>query len=101
MYKETLTGVLEALDDTPNVLVVPQALESESDTGEKQKVWPPWPWPPWGDDDHDGHHGDKSPLNKTERALKLAKQVVKFEKRIADASLDLYVRLLHGCVHIF
>lgn len=57
------------------------------DTDEKVTVWPPWPWPPWGDDDND----DKDKLNKTERARILAKKVVKFESRIADASLDLSV----------
>ena len=47
-------------------------------------VWPPWPWPPWGDDgDDDGpKHG---PRNATE----LAEEVVKFEWKLARASLDL------------
>ena len=49
--------------------------------------WPPWPWPPWGDDDSGDEH--KKPLNKTERSKILAKNVVKFEKKIAKASLDL------------
>lgn len=57
------------------------------DTDEKVKVWPPWPWPPWGDDD-DGDK-DKPGANKTERARTLAEKVVKFESRIAAASLDL------------
>ena len=52
-------------------------------------MWPPWPWPPWGDDDDDKQK--KSPKNKTEKAYKLAKKVLRFEKKIADASLDLYV----------
>ena len=56
------------------------------DTEEKVKVWPPWPWPPWGDDDDDK---DKPGPNKTERARILAGKVVRFETRIADASLDL------------
>ncbi|TFY65494.1 hypothetical protein EVG20_g5570 [Dentipellis fragilis] len=54
---------------------------------EAAKVWPPWPWPPWGGDDDD----DKSPKNHTEQIKKLAKKVVKFERRIAQASLDLDV----------
>ncbi|KAJ7684669.1 hypothetical protein DFH06DRAFT_1156294 [Mycena polygramma] len=46
-------------------------------------AWPSWPWPPWdGDDD-----GEEKP-NRTEAAHKLAKKVVKFESRIANATLD-------------
>ena len=52
--------------------------------------WPPWPWPPWGgDDDGDDDGGHKRPVNQTKRAQKLAKGVLKFESRIARASLDL------------
>ncbi|KAF9049323.1 zincin [Hymenopellis radicata] len=51
-------------------------------------VWPPWPWPPWGEGDNDDKH---EPVNQTERAHKLAKEVVKFESKIAKASLDLDV----------
>lgn len=53
-----------------------------------ESVWPPWPWPPWGEDDDD-KDGGKKPANQTERARELAKKVVKFETRIANASLDL------------
>ena len=53
------------------------------------KFWPPWPWPPWGGDDGgDDDKGGKR-LNKSERAKARAKKVVEFEKRIANASLDL------------
>ncbi|KAH8106762.1 Metalloprotease [Cristinia sonorae] len=60
---------------------------------ERLRVWPPWPWPPWdGDDgDKDGDHDDDKPVNRTEEAHKLAKRIVKFEKKIAAASLDLTV----------
>ena len=51
---------------------------------ERLKVWPPWPWPPWGDDDD----GDK-PEDPKDRAHRLAKGIIKFEKEIAKASLDL------------
>ncbi|KAF8636703.1 hypothetical protein AX17_003507 [Amanita inopinata Kibby_2008] len=52
-------------------------------------VWPPWPWPPW-DEDGDDHDGDdKKPVNWTEKAHKLAQGVVKFERKLAQASLDL------------
>ena len=50
-------------------------------------VWPPWPWPPWGDDDDGPKHGPKN-------ATKLAEEVVKFERKLARASLDLSVCLL-------
>ena len=49
--------------------------------------WPPWPWPPWGDDDDGNGGGDRpgSPKNATQ----LAEEVVKFERKLAQASLDL------------
>jgi endothelin-converting enzyme len=46
--------------------------------------WPPIPWPPWGDDD------DGKAENSTVRAKRLSKEVLKFEKKIARASQDLY-----------
>lgn len=51
--------------------------------------WPPtpWPpWPPWGDDDDDGHDG---PKDRPRNATTLAEEVVKFERKLAQASLDL------------
>lgn len=53
---------------------------------EDASVWPPWPWPPWGGDDD----GDK-PVNKTLEAHDLAQGVVIFERKLAQASLDLCV----------
>ena len=53
-----------------------------------ENSWPPWPWPPWGDGD-DGD--DDKPVDKKKQAHKLAKEVLKFETAIANASLDLYV----------
>ncbi|CUA72481.1 hypothetical protein RSOLAG22IIIB_01151 [Rhizoctonia solani] len=44
--------------------------------------WPPISWPPWNDPKHD----DEKPKDRAER---LAKGVVKFETRIAEAGLDL------------
>jgi hypothetical protein len=63
------------------------------------KVWPPWPWPPWGDDNDPGKDKDKDKdkdkkgpkMNKTLEAHKLAKAVVEFEAKLANASLDLCV----------
>lgn len=46
--------------------------------------WPPWPWPPWGDDDDD-EAGKPEPID----FAALAASVVAFEKKIANASLDL------------
>lgn len=70
------------------------------------KVWPPWPWPPWGDDNDPGKDKDKDKdkdkpkINKTLEAQKLAKAVVEFEAKLANASLDLCVGwvLLLVCV---
>jgi endothelin-converting enzyme len=56
---------------------------------DKDNEWPPWPWPPWDGDD-DGGDGDKNKKNKTKSTThELAKGVVKFETKIAKASLDL------------
>ena len=59
----------------------------------KPGVWPPWPWPPWGDDNDDDDDKDKGKpkVNKTLEAHKLAKAVVEFEAKLANASLDLCV----------
>lgn len=51
-----------------------------------ENTWPPIPWPPWGDDD-DGH--DDDPKDRPKNATILAEEVVKFERKLAQASLDL------------
>lgn len=51
-----------------------------------ENTWPPIPWPPWGDDD-DGH--DDDPKDRPKNATTLAEEVVKFERKLAQASLDL------------
>ncbi len=61
----------------------PQVLVNNQDS---VNTWPPWPWPPWGDDD--GGDGD-GPKDRPKNATKLAKEVVKFERKLAQASLDL------------
>ena len=59
---------------------------------ERLRVWPPWPWPPWGPEDPDNPDDpDRTPINRTEEAKKLAKGIIAFEKKIANASLDLDV----------
>lgn len=52
-------------------------------------TWPPWPWPPWGDED--GGDGD-GPKDRPRNATTLAEEVVKFERKLAQASLDLSER---------
>lgn len=57
---------------------------------DEERVWPPWPWPPWdgGDDDEDGDNR-KPAEDPFLKAHELAREVVKFESAIADATLDL------------
>ncbi|KDQ18052.1 hypothetical protein BOTBODRAFT_29367 [Botryobasidium botryosum FD-172 SS1] len=68
-YTKIVSELLFALDEKED-----EAVMSEETT------WPPWPWPPWGDGDQ--------PENKTEKAERLAGDVVKFEKRLAKAGAD-------------
>ncbi|KAH9063412.1 Metalloprotease [Lactarius vividus] len=56
-------------------------------TEDSVNVWPPWPWPPWGDDGDD----DDSPKHGPKNATELAEEVVKFEWKLARASLDLEI----------
>ena len=53
-----------------------------------ENTWPPIPWPPWGDDDDDDGHDD-DPKDRPKNATTLAEEVVKFERKLAQASLDL------------
>lgn len=91
LYRSVLERLLLTLDNEDDKLhdILSVSAEVEGTSGlvvheERLRVWPPWPWPPWGDDD------DK-PENRTERAHKLAKAIITFEKKIAEASLDLDV----------
>ena len=63
-------------------------------SNEDPNTWPPRPWPPWdgdgGGDEDEGDGGGKR-ANKTLRAHELAKKIVKFERKLAQASLDLCV----------
>ena len=54
---------------------------------EPENNWPPIPWPPWGDDDDDDH--EDGPKDRPKNATTLAEEVVKFERELAQASLDL------------
>lgn len=91
--------MIGTLERTNNALTVHE---------ERLRVWPPWPWPPWDPEDPEdphepGHPGDgepHKPVNRTKEAQKLAKQIVDFEKKIANASLDLWVSYLFTCIVI-
>lgn len=105
LYKSVLERLLVALadEDDDDEYVVPMT-ETQGNTlavhEERLKVWPPWPWPPWdpqdpGDPDHPGP-GDPpgsphKPINRTKEAPRLAAKIIEFEKKLANASLDLYV----------
>jgi endothelin-converting enzyme len=61
-------------------------------SNEDPSAWPPRPWPPWdGDDDgdEDDDDGGGGRVNKTLGAHELAKKIVEFERKLAQASLDL------------
>ena len=60
-------------------------------SNEDSYFWPPRPYPPWeGDGDEDEDDGGGEHVNRTLRAHKLAKKIVKFERKLAQASLDLW-----------
>ncbi|KDR81470.1 hypothetical protein GALMADRAFT_152331 [Galerina marginata CBS 339.88] len=85
VYRSVLERLLVTLAEEESRHSPSPVLTDNSDA----VVWPPWPWPPWGGDDDDDK-GDK-PINRTLEARKLAKKVVKFESKLAKASLDLDV----------
>ncbi|TDL24747.1 endothelin-converting enzyme 1 [Rickenella mellea] len=89
IYEDTLACILIALSDETEQKS--QVLNMQTQTTETANVWPPWPWPPWGDDDDDDDDGKKGEKkkNSTERARDLARDVVEFEHKLAEASLDL------------
>ncbi|KAF9458665.1 hypothetical protein BDZ94DRAFT_80625 [Collybia nuda] len=93
VYQAVIERLLLTISDEHNV----PHLESTSVVmNEDSSVWPPWPWPPWdgdddgddGDNDHD-HDKDGPSTNRTRRVHKLAKSVVRLERKLAEASLDL------------
>jgi len=79
-----ILAVVEAEEES---LHQKQEMSTLTFTAQGENAWPPWPWPPWGGEgDDDG--GDK-PENQSEKAYELAKKVLQFETKLADASLDL------------
>ncbi|KAH9484148.1 Endothelin-converting enzyme-like protein [Psilocybe cubensis] len=85
VYNIVLERLLITLTEEEEESADSHSQSSVLTTNEEHNVWPPWPWPPWGGDDD----SDKKPVNRTLEAQKLAKKVVKFESKIAQASLDL------------
>lgn len=89
--REAYTGVLERLlmihfeAEEEQTSQTSQALVHNEDS---VNAWPRLPWPPWGDDDDGGDDGDR-PGDHPKNATELAEEVVKFERKIAQASLDL------------
>ncbi|EPT06082.1 Metalloprotease [Fomitopsis schrenkii] len=95
LYQEVLERLLVTLsqeEEYVDATKVPVTTSGEEPVyQERLRVWPPWPWPPWGGDDdgdHDGGDHDSGPMD-PEKAHKVAKNIIKFEKAIADVSLDL------------
>jgi endothelin-converting enzyme len=81
IYTDVVKRLLVALGGDEKSLV-PEQSEASFVTQDEDNTWPPWPWPPWGGDDDDK---DSKPVNFD----KLAKSVVAFETKLANASLDL------------
>jgi len=90
--------IVDAYTQVVERMLVALAEETEKDPKQRRftsstfvnnadaKFWPPWPWPPWGDEKDPEK---EKPKNKTLGASKLAKAVVEFEAKLANASLDL------------
>jgi endothelin-converting enzyme len=97
LYEDVIFKILLGLDekekDAASAQYEGQAAFSLKEDKSRSNVWPPWPWPPWEGDEpsHPGDGSDNGRDTATKRAKKLAKQVVQFETKIANASLDLDV----------
>jgi len=95
LYQDTMAKLIESVIDILDEEKEEDGVQREAEqqlvlNNDDSQTWPPWPWPPWGGDEPDGDGGDKPGKgDKTERAAKLAKQVLDFETKIANASLDL------------
>ncbi|KAJ7197174.1 Metalloprotease [Mycena pura] len=82
VYQNIVESLLFILSEEEENL---QKLATSADSAlvDNTKIWPSWPWPPWGDEPD-----DKKKPNRTEIAHKLAKQVIDFETKLANATLD-------------
>jgi hypothetical protein len=72
-YRDTLQRLLLEID----------TLEIEMSA----RDWPPWPWPPW-------RGGGKKPEGKSAKALRLANNIVAFEKKLVEKHTDMYALFL-------
>lgn len=87
-YRQVIERLLITLDEGDE----DESVESSAPNftnNQEANVWPPWPWPPWSGDDEGDDDDDKKPVNKSHRIKELAKDIIKFESRIAEVSLDL------------
>ncbi|KAF9001901.1 hypothetical protein BDQ17DRAFT_1357686 [Cyathus striatus] len=86
-YRNVIERLLLILDENETAAIPPPNPIVVND--DKHSVWPTWPWPPWGDDKDGDGDDDKNPTNRTKVIYKLAKDIVAFERELANASLDL------------
>ena len=92
LYQSVLERLLLTLADDGDLASVSTSEQSigSSVYQERLRVWPPRPWPPWDPEDPDDpDDSPHKPINRTEEAKRLAKGIVAFERKIANASLDL------------
>lgn len=85
IYSDTLERLLISLIEEDELQQQRHQRQPPALINDDASVWPPWPWPPWGGDD------EGKPINRTLEAHDLAEGVVAFERKLARASLDLYV----------
>lgn len=90
MIEQLLSRVVHLLEKDEDKDEEALELHSQSPlvVDDAETVWPPFPWPPWSGDDPEDDEPSKG-SNRTQLVRKLAKGVIKFERKLADASLDL------------
>lgn len=80
---DEVAGMMNKQSGTLHSIIQTAQLEDE------ERVWPPWPWPPWdGEEDDDDDDTRKPTDDPFLRARELARQIVRFESEIAEATLD-------------
>ncbi|KAF5358499.1 hypothetical protein D9756_001692 [Leucocoprinus leucothites] len=97
LYQTVVERLLTILDDGSDLDdelgLAQDDKQTRFSTKEKtQRIWPPWPWPPWDGDDDGGDGGEDEPPRHRD-IHGLAKKVVEFESKMAQASLDLDILL--------
>lgn len=73
-----------AMTSNPSVLAVHE---------DRLRGWPPQPFPPWPSWPDEPGDEPKEPVNRTQEAKRLAEGIIVFEKKLANASFDLWVSL--------